>query len=85
MTVIEAGHHPDVFASRHFRSADPVAGALMGAASGEQVARTRELVTGAGQPFEVVLLPSMAHAMHEQDLRLSALLLTEWAQKLDPR
>jgi pimeloyl-ACP methyl ester carboxylesterase len=71
--------------THHYRAADPASGALMGAASDEQVARARELVTAAGQPFEVVSLPDMAHAMHEQDPQLFASLLTEWAQKLEPR
>lgn len=74
-----------VLYTHHYRAVDPASGALMGAASDEQVARARELVTGGGQPFEVASLPGMAHAMHEQDPQLFARLITEWAQKLDPR
>lgn len=74
-----------VLYTHHYRAADPASGALMGAASDQQVARARELVTAAGQSFEVVSLPGMAHAVHEQDPQLFASLLTEWAQKLDPR
>jgi pimeloyl-ACP methyl ester carboxylesterase len=74
-----------VLYTHHFRAVDPAAGALMGAASDEQVARARELVTGAGQPFEVVSLPGMAHSMHSQDPQLFARLVTEWADKLAVR
>lgn len=57
----------------------------MGAASDEQVARARWLVTDAGQPFEVVSMPDMAHSMHAQDPQLFTRLLTDWAQKLATR
>jgi pimeloyl-ACP methyl ester carboxylesterase len=68
--------------THHFRAVDAASGALLGAASDEQVARARELVTGAGQPFEVVSLPEMAHSMHGQDPRLFTKLLTDWVQRL---
>ena len=84
-TLMLASARVPVLYTHHYRAVDPASGALMGAASDEQVARARELVTGAGQPFEVVSLPGMAHAMHEQDPQLFASLLTEWAQKLDPQ
>jgi hypothetical protein len=71
-----------VLYTRHYRAVDAASGGLMGAASDEQVARARELVTGAGQPFEVISLPEMAHSMHRQDPPLFTKLLTDWVQRL---
>jgi len=80
-TMLASARAPMLY-THHFRAIDPGSGALLGAASDEQVTRARELVTGAGQPFEVVSLPEMAHAMHEHDPKLFTQLLTEFAQRL---
>jgi pimeloyl-ACP methyl ester carboxylesterase len=80
-TMLASARAPMLY-THHFRAVDPASGALMGAAADEQVARAGELVTGAGQPFEVVSLPEMAHAMHAQDPALFTRLVTEFALKL---
>src|SRR5215468_9273160 len=56
-----------VLYTHHFRVVDEGSGALMGAASDLQVARVQELVTGAGNAFELISLPDMGHSMHGQD------------------
>lgn len=82
--MLAAARAPMLY-THHFRAVDPATGAIMGAASDEQVARARELVTGAGQPFEVISLPDMADSMHAQDPQLFTRLLTDWLQKLATR
>jgi hypothetical protein len=54
----------------------------MGAISHVQVAKVRELVEAAGQPFDYRSFPQMGHAMHAQDPPLFATTLTEWALAL---
>ncbi len=55
---------------------------LMGAISDVQAGKVRELVEGAGQPFDYRSFPQMGHAMHAQDPQLFAATLTEWAMAL---
>jgi hypothetical protein len=54
----------------------------MGAASDQQVQRARELVTGAGQPFEVASFPHLAHSMHRQDPKLVTSTVVDWSLTL---
>jgi pimeloyl-ACP methyl ester carboxylesterase len=56
----------------------------MGAISDEQARRVGELVVSAGEPFEYVDLPDMAHAMHVQDPELFTRLLLDWSRTLVP-
>ena len=72
-----------VLLTHHFREIDPDTGGLMGAISDEQVARVRALVTQAGQRFELVDVPDMAHAMHRHDPELFARTIDDWASSLD--
>ena len=44
----------------------------------------RELVTGAGQPFTYVDLPTMPHSLHGADPRLYVDTLVAWASTLGP-
>jgi pimeloyl-ACP methyl ester carboxylesterase len=68
-----------VLFTHHFRRVDEATGQLMGAISDVQAGRVRELVEGAGQPFDYRSFPQMGHAMHSQDPALFATTLTEWA------
>lgn len=68
--------------THHMRMIDPVSGALTGAASDFQVEKARELVTAAGQRFDLVDAPDAAHSMHAADPPRFAAILTEWAQGL---
>ena len=68
--------------THHMRSIDPASGALLGAASDFQVAKARELVTGAGQPFELVDAPDAGHSMHASEPERFAKILTDWAGRL---
>ena len=68
--------------THHFREIDPDTGGLMGAISDQQVRRARDLVTDAGQPFDVVDLPDMAHIMHAHDPRLFAATIVDWSSTL---
>jgi pimeloyl-ACP methyl ester carboxylesterase len=68
--------------THHMRMIDPVSGALIGAASDFQVEKARELVTGAGQVFELVQAPDAAHSMHAVDPARFAAILAPWAQSL---
>ena len=54
----------------------------MGAVSDRQVRRARKLVTAAGQPFAVVDLPEMAHAMHAHQPQQFTTTIVEWASGL---
>ena len=72
-----------VLITQHFHDIDPDTGCLMGAVSGEQVARARELITAAGQTCEVVDLPGMAHAMHRHDPERFTSTILDWSTKLD--
>lgn len=71
-----------VLFTHHFHIIDEVTGALMGASSDLQVARVRELVTGAGQPFEYVSLPEMPHSLHGHDAQLYVDTLLQWSKTL---
>ncbi len=77
-----AGVKVPLLITHHFREIDPETGALMGAVSDLQVKRARELVTGAGQPCEVVDLPDMAHSMHRQDPPLFTKTIVDWSSTL---
>jgi pimeloyl-ACP methyl ester carboxylesterase len=71
-----------VLFTHHFRAIDEATGALMGASSDLQAARTRQLVTEAGQPFEYVSLPTAPHGLHGSDPRLYVDTLVGWADTL---
>jgi pimeloyl-ACP methyl ester carboxylesterase len=69
--------------THHYREIDPATGGLMGAISDEQVARAQALVSGAGQPVEIVDLPDMVHAMHRREPALFARTIAQWATRLE--
>jgi pimeloyl-ACP methyl ester carboxylesterase len=71
--------------THHFRTVDETTGRLLGAISDEQVRRARELVTSAGQRFEVESLPDMAHAMHRHDPDQFVRIVSDWASRLPSR
>jgi pimeloyl-ACP methyl ester carboxylesterase len=71
-----------ILLTHHFREIDADTGGLMGAVSDLQVRRARELVTAAGQPFEVVDLPGMAHAMHAHEPQQFTATILDWASGL---
>ena len=67
-----------VLLTHHFRVVDAATGSLMGAISDQQVQGVRRLVTGAGQPFELLDVPDSAHAMHRHDPGLYARTIAGW-------
>ncbi len=69
-----------VLFTHHFRHVDANSGVLMGAISDLQVARVKELISGAGQPFDYKSFPQMAHSMHGQDPELFTATLVEWVK-----
>jgi pimeloyl-ACP methyl ester carboxylesterase len=71
-----------VLFTHHFRMIDDATGALMGAASDLQVARVRQLVTGAGNRFEYVTLPTTPHSLHGHDPRRYVDTLLGWTATL---
>jgi hypothetical protein len=71
-----------VLLTHHFRHVDETSGRLMGALTDVQAARIRELVAGAGCRIDYKSLPTMGHALHAQDPKLFAGILTEWAASL---
>jgi pimeloyl-ACP methyl ester carboxylesterase len=71
-----------VLFTHHFRWLDAETGTFVGAISDEQVARVRELITGARQPFVYKSFPEMGHPMHVIDPALFVRTLTEWAATL---
>jgi pimeloyl-ACP methyl ester carboxylesterase len=71
-----------VLLTHHFRIVDEATGVLMGALSDLQAARARQLIEAAGQKVEYRSFPQMGHAMHQQDPKLFAATLVEWATKL---
>ena len=73
-----------VLFTHHFRAVDEGTGALMGASADLQVERVRQLVTGAGQPFDLVSLPATPHSLHGHDPDLYAGTLLGWAETLPP-
>ena len=70
-----------VLFTHHFRHVDD-SGMLLGAASDLQVARARQFIEAAGQPFVYRSFPQMGHAMHRLDPELYVATLKEWAQTL---
>lgn len=68
--------------THHMRAIDPVSGALIGAISDFQVSKVQELVTSAGQPFELVQAQDAAHSMHATDPERFAAILSRWAEAL---
>jgi pimeloyl-ACP methyl ester carboxylesterase len=79
--MIAATRVPVLF-THHFRVIDGDTGNLIGAISDEQVEHVRQLVTGAGQPFEYRSFPEQPHAMHQADPHLYAGTVTEWAMSV---
>jgi pimeloyl-ACP methyl ester carboxylesterase len=71
-----------VLLTHHYRELDPATGGLMGAISDEQVARVGALISDAEQPFEVVDLPDMVHAMHRHDPAQFAHIIRTWSGDL---
>jgi pimeloyl-ACP methyl ester carboxylesterase len=67
-----------VLLTHHYREIDAETGSLVGAISEEQVRRVGELVTAAGQPFELVDVPDAAHAMHRHDPERFARTIAGW-------
>ena len=74
-----------VLFTHHFRTIDETTGTLMGAISDLQIERVRQLVSGAGQPFEYLSLPTTPHSFHGHDEKLYVDTLVEWAQGLPAR
>lgn len=70
-----------VLLTHHYHDTDPETGRLMGALSDLQVQRAKELIT-AGQAFETLELPGMAHQMHQQDPELFTNTIVEWSSML---
>lgn len=71
-----------ILLTHHFREIDPATGGLMGAVSDQHVAYARKLVTAAGQAFEVIDLPEMAHAMHAHDPQRFTSTIVDWTSSL---
>jgi pimeloyl-ACP methyl ester carboxylesterase len=71
-----------VLFSHHFRTVDETTGALVGASSDLQVERVRQVVTGAGNRFDYVSLPTTPHSLHGHDAHLYADTLLGWAADL---
>ena len=71
-----------VLFTHHSRAIDPSTSQLLGAISDLQASKVKDIVTGAGQPFEYVSLPDAAHAMHQADPGRFAQVLTAWAKRL---
>jgi pimeloyl-ACP methyl ester carboxylesterase len=71
-----------VLFTHHFRMIDDATGALLGASSDLQAERVRELITGAGQPFEYVSFPEMPHSMHGADPQRYLDTLLAWTATL---
>jgi len=71
-----------VLFTHHFRAIEPTSGALLGAISDLQVARVRQRVSDAGQPFEYVSLPTTPHSLHGADPKHYTETLLTWARAL---
>lgn len=80
--MLAAARTPMLF-THHMRLIDPASGALFGAISDVQVEKAREIVTAAGQRFDLVQAPDAAHSMHAADPPRFAEILTRWAATLD--
>jgi pimeloyl-ACP methyl ester carboxylesterase len=79
--MLKAVKVPVLF-THHFRVVDETSGLVIGAISDLQARRVRELVEGAGQPFDYRSFPHMGHSMHGQDPQLFATTLQDWAAGL---
>jgi pimeloyl-ACP methyl ester carboxylesterase len=71
-----------VLLSHHYHDIDPVTGGVFGALTDQQVRRAGQLITDAGQSFDVREIPGMAHHMHQQDPELFASIISEFASTL---
>jgi len=71
-----------VLFTHHVHMIDEATGVLMGASSDVQVAHVRQLVEGAGNPFELISLPTAMHSYHGQDPAAYADILSTWAASL---
>ncbi len=71
-----------VLVTHHFRTTDPDTGSLMGAVSDLQVKRAGQLVTGAGQRYDVLDFPEMVHLMHAHDPELFTRTVVDWSSTL---
>jgi pimeloyl-ACP methyl ester carboxylesterase len=78
--MLQAVKVPVLF-THHFRRVNET-GLLMGAITDLQAQKVRELVEGAGQPFDYRSFPTMGHSMHGQNPQLFADTLSEWAAGL---
>ena len=67
--------------THHMRTVDAASGALIGAISDFQVERVRDLVTGAGQTFDLLDLPDAAHVMHQAQPERFGRVLGEWISR----
>jgi pimeloyl-ACP methyl ester carboxylesterase len=81
--MLASARAPVLF-THHYRAIDPGTGTVVGAVSDQQVDRARELVTHAGQPFEIMSFPGMAHSMHGQDPQLFTRTVAGWSQTIPP-
>jgi len=77
-----AGARNPILFTHHFHATDEATGSLLGAVSDQQVRRARELVTEAGQRFEYLSLPEMAHSLHGQDPELFTKTIVDWSATL---
>lgn len=73
-----------ILLTHHYREIDPQTGSLMGAVSDEQVRRAGRLVSEAGQPFEVLDLADMVHAMHRADPERFSRIIVDWCSRVVP-
>jgi pimeloyl-ACP methyl ester carboxylesterase len=71
-----------VLLTHHFHQVDEATGALMGALSDLHAERVRQLVTEAGQAFELRSFPTMGHSMHGQDPALFTATVAEWTDAI---
>jgi len=71
-----------VLFTHHFRAIDSETGSAIGTVSDVQARRVRELITGAGQPFEYLSFPQMGHHMHGDDPQLFTKTIVDWSSKL---
>ncbi|MGH9008209.1 MAG: alpha/beta hydrolase [Acidimicrobiales bacterium] len=79
--MLSAVRVPVLF-THHFRAIDEKSGTLLGASSDLQAAQVRELVANGGGAIEYVSLPTMGHALHDQDPSLFSETLISWIDSL---
>jgi pimeloyl-ACP methyl ester carboxylesterase len=72
-----------VLLTHHFRSRRRGDGALIGAMTDQQARRVRELLTAAGVALEYRSIPTVGHAMHDQNPQLYVDTVLEWVKTLD--